>query len=123
MFSDVNVLSDAYLRQYPELKTYFDKVKIEDRKNFVENTAIVGDGLLTIGRGQNIFDCINTVRFTGDPGFVNAAKHNFGLKNNATLFSRLRGFEPIPFELIGVHRKGSNDPMRAEQNRSKKQPK
>jgi len=38
----------------------------------------------------------------GDPGFVDAAQGNFELKPDAEAFSRLPGFQSIPFEKMGL---------------------
>jgi hypothetical protein len=37
-----------------------------------------------------------------DPGFVAAAKGNFGLKPGSEVLSQIPGFKPIPFEQIGL---------------------
>ena len=38
----------------------------------------------------------------GDPGFVNPAVGNFLLKPDSVVFSKLPGFQPIPFDRIGL---------------------
>jgi len=40
--------------------------------------------------------------YTNDPGFVNMAKMDFRLKPDAQVFKDLPGFQPIPFEKIGL---------------------
>jgi hypothetical protein len=37
-----------------------------------------------------------------DPQFVDAANMNFKLKDDAKVFTEIKGFEPIPFEKIGL---------------------
>ncbi len=37
-----------------------------------------------------------------DPGFVDAAAGNFGLRPDSETFKRIPGFQPIPFEKIGL---------------------
>ena len=39
-----------------------------------------------------------------DPGFVDAAAGDFTLRPESEVFSRLPGFEPIPFGRIGLRR-------------------
>jgi hypothetical protein len=39
-----------------------------------------------------------------DPGFVAAAKGDFRLTPNAEAFSKLSGFQAIPFEKIGLEK-------------------
>ena len=40
--------------------------------------------------------------YHGDPGFVNFAKKDFRLKPDAKVFKDLPGFQPIPFDKIGL---------------------
>ncbi len=42
------------------------------------------------------------IAYTNDPGFVNMAKMDFRLKPDAQVFKDLPGFQPIPFEKIGL---------------------
>ena len=42
------------------------------------------------------------VSYDGDPGFVNFAKKDFRLKPDAKVFKDLPGFQPIPFDKIGL---------------------
>jgi hypothetical protein len=37
-----------------------------------------------------------------DPGFVDAANMNFALKADSVVYEKIQGFEPIPFEKIGL---------------------
>ncbi len=39
---------------------------------------------------------------SGDPGFVDAAAGNYALKPDSEVFQKIPGFEPIPFEKIGL---------------------
>lgn len=38
-----------------------------------------------------------------DPGFVDATAGNFQLKPDAEVFARLPGFQPIPFQKMGLY--------------------
>jgi hypothetical protein len=40
---------------------------------------------------------------TADPGFVDAARGDFRLRPDAEAFRRLPGFEPVPFEKMGLY--------------------
>ncbi|MEI8291150.1 MAG: right-handed parallel beta-helix repeat-containing protein [Verrucomicrobiota bacterium] len=42
------------------------------------------------------------VSYDGDPGFVDMAKHDFRLKPDSKVFKDLPGFQPIPFDKIGL---------------------
>lgn len=45
----------------------------------------------------------NNLTVETDPGFVNAAEKNFALRPDADVFQQIPGFEPIPFEKIGLY--------------------
>jgi hypothetical protein len=38
-----------------------------------------------------------------DPGFIDAAQGDYRLRPEAEVFQRLPGFQPIPFDKIGVY--------------------
>jgi len=39
-----------------------------------------------------------------DPGFVDAAKGDFRLRDDSIVYKKIPGFEKIPFEKIGLER-------------------
>ena len=49
------------------------------------------------------FTCNNLVT-DKDPGFVNEENQNFMLKSNSEVFEKIKGFVPIPFDKIGIHK-------------------
>lgn len=51
----------------------------------------------------NLFESKNNWITPKDPGFVDLAGKNYGLKPDAEVFQKIRGFEKIPFEKIGLH--------------------
>ena len=53
-------------------------------------------------RTNNFFASGKNVSYTNDPGFVDLAKHDLRLKPDARIFRDLPGFQPIPFEKIGL---------------------
>jgi Right handed beta helix region len=50
----------------------------------------------------NLFYAANNFVTANDPGFVDAAKNDFSLKPDAMVFKKITGFEPIPFEKMGL---------------------
>ena len=38
-----------------------------------------------------------------DPGFENAEQNDFRLKKDSAIFTHIPGFEPIPFDRIGLY--------------------
>jgi len=60
----------------------------------VSGTNIISTNSLLVA-GKNM-------AYTNDPGFANLAKHDFRLKPDARVFKDLPGFQPIPFEKMGL---------------------
>ena len=50
----------------------------------------------------NLFLAQNNFVTATDPGFVDADGGNYALKPGAEVFNKISGFEPIPFEKIGL---------------------
>jgi hypothetical protein len=71
---------------------------------------------LDFSRNLLINSTMNPCKFTatdnwvtqGDPGFVDAAKGNYALRSDSEVFRKISGFQPIPFDKIGIE---TNSPM------------
>ncbi len=50
-----------------------------------------------------MFEQRDNMQTQEDPGFVDAAKLNFKLKDGSVVFRTLPNFKPIPFEKIGLY--------------------
>ncbi len=50
----------------------------------------------------NLFLARDNYVTAGDPGFVNAAAGNYTLKPDAEVFQKIAGFEPVPFDQMGL---------------------
>ncbi len=95
----LDVLKPPYSTRYPEMARLFEKDPKHPRRNLVENNLSVRSGDFgDIGDGK-----ANLVT-TEDPGFVDAATMNFSLKPSSVVFTRLPGFQEIPFNQIGLRR-------------------
>lgn len=53
-------------------------------------------------RTNDFFASGRNVSYANDPGFMNFAKKDFRLKPDAQVFKDLPGFQPIPFDKIGL---------------------
>ncbi len=107
LYKDVNIKSDVYKKAYPDLARLADtSVSIPRTNNTVRN-LFYGKGKFSSGKGYTHRDSLIT---DTDPGFVNASAKDFRLKPNAIVFTRLPGFQPIPFEKIGIRSKDKNEP-------------
>ncbi len=52
----------------------------------------------------NLFFARDNFVTATDPGFVDAAKENFNLRPDSSVFKKIPGFQPIPFDQIGLQR-------------------
>jgi hypothetical protein len=97
------IMSELYLKRYPGLS----RLQEQPGLNSAWRNVFWKCGPLFTTYDQpsaNKFDLLaNAVYAAGDPGFVDAAKGDFGLKSDAEVFRRI-AFRPIPVEEIGLYR-------------------
>lgn len=100
-----------YSSKYPELTDWLDLmadgktyVGMRPRRNVFENNVIFryDETYRLVGEFAQ-FDLKNNFIALEDPGFVDADKLNFLLKENAMVFEKIPGFEKIPFDKIGIY--------------------
>jgi len=100
LLKEVDITKPPYTTRYPALVGFMDpkpgQVRVNRAvRNVFVNCAEVSSGNWQVRPEENwIVD--------RDPGFVNAAKGDFGLHPDSEVFSDLPGFQPIPFEEIGL---------------------
>ncbi|MBI5092878.1 MAG: right-handed parallel beta-helix repeat-containing protein [Candidatus Hydrogenedentes bacterium] len=100
---DVDIASPPYSTRYPALQHLHEGIDVNMVwRNIVYNC---GDFLNRTQPAQNLLDNYVTRQ---DPGFVDAAKQNFELKDDAPVLNAI-GFHPIPFGEIGLY----DDALRA----------
>ena len=93
------VTQSPWKERYPQLLDYLEF------KNSTGDTR----GLL-FARNLLINSAVNPCKFTmtnnwstmGDPGFVDAARGNYALRPDSEVFKQIPGFQPIPFDKIGI---------------------
>ena len=100
---EVDITRPPYTVRYPELVGYLDPPAGVPRVNHARLNLLVrcgeasgGNWRLEPGANWSTED---------DPGFVNATKADYRLRRNAPVFKRLPGFQPIPFEKMGLQRR------------------
>ena len=98
----VNYNSSPYSQAYPGLATYFKDHLETPQHNDIENNVFVNIGQLHNGEAEwgPIHD--NNLITKEDPGFMDASKLNFTLKESAEVFKKLPGFKSIPFKEMGL---------------------
>lgn len=100
---DVNGDQPPYTDKYPELKTILQDEPALAKNNKVLRNINVGGKFLSLHDGlteQTPYLSIKDNLVEGDPGFVDAAKLNFRLKQDSPAFKL--GFKPIPMDEIGL---------------------
>ncbi|MCK5803056.1 MAG: right-handed parallel beta-helix repeat-containing protein, partial [Lentisphaeria bacterium] len=96
-------MNDLYLSRYPKIATMLEAPGI----NHVWRNVFYRCG--TLATRRNGLDLLGNGEFENtDPGFLDAEKGDFRLRENAPLFDSV-GFKPIPFKEIGLY----NSPYRA----------
>ncbi len=105
----VDIRKPPYSKRYPLLKDWLDLlpdgttvVGMRPRRNIFDNNVLVNyeETYRLVGKyaqcdfGQNF-------QTRGDPGFVNAAGLDFGLRDSSVIYKELPQFQRIPFEEIG----------------------
>ncbi|HNY87537.1 MAG TPA: right-handed parallel beta-helix repeat-containing protein, partial [Candidatus Hydrogenedentes bacterium] len=100
LLKEVDISRSPYKERYPELTGFFEFHGAK-RANYSARNVAVRCPMLLDGDWEEE-DNLSTDK---DPGFVDAAAMNFQLRDDSEVFARIRGFERIPFERIGLQRK------------------
>ena len=99
LLKDVDITKPPYVDRYPELKGFLDFAG-EPRRNHARGNLIVKCGAVQSGN----WDVADGFVTDTDPGFVNAAHLDFRLRDDSAVFTKIAGFEKIPFGQIGLQR-------------------
>ena len=96
----IDVTKPPYVTRYPKLANTFDHSPTLRRGNEVCANVSVRSG--DFGRGTN--EVKDNLVVQEDPGFVDAAGMDFRLRPDSIVFSKIPGFQKIPFEKIGLYK-------------------
>jgi uncharacterized protein YjdB len=99
-----------YLEKYPELADFFTENRYYPTTNVYANNVVYNPTVVrsSTTNAQGAYDKFNLLQYANnwvtdhDPGFVDLAAGNFNLRSDAELFSQIPGFQPIPFDEIGI---------------------
>ncbi|WP_372933732.1 right-handed parallel beta-helix repeat-containing protein, partial [Mariniphaga sediminis] len=110
LLTEVDIKNPPYSTQYPNLVSWIDLTEdgysyqgMYPQRNSMTNNVIVNyqETSRLVGINANV-NFANNFVVTHDPGFINSNEMDFGLKTNSEVFTRISGFEPIPFQNIGL---------------------
>jgi parallel beta-helix repeat protein len=109
----VNIYEAPYCERYPELVSYLNPIVdgkewegIRARRNMLTKNLIVGGSpnpIQLLGGKYAQCDDVNNYRTDSDPGFVDYKNGNFNLKPDSEVFKKIPGFEPLPFDKMGLY--------------------
>ncbi len=108
---DIDIRKPPYSVRYPGLTDWFDLlpdsttyVGMRPRRNRFERNLIVGyeESYRLVGEYAQCEFKDNLMTQT-DPGFVDASRLDFRLRDGAEVYTRIPGFKPIPFDTIGLY--------------------
>jgi hypothetical protein len=89
-----------YSERYPEYANYGKTGWYSPKNNRVRRNVAYRCGEFILGQCMSE----HNLATDEDPGFVNAANGDFRLRPEAHVFSNIPGFEPVPFERMGLYR-------------------
>jgi hypothetical protein len=111
---DIDFQSPPYSTKYPSLLPYLDVItpgkewqSMRARGNVLEGNLIIGgpDNPIKLLGGEHAqMEGKNNWVTKENPGFVDMSNKNFALKPNAKAFQMIPGFEPIPFNKMGIYK-------------------
>ena len=110
----VSYTTEPYASKYPGLLDYLDtipgtkqwKAMRANRNVFADNLIIGGPKSPTklIGGQYATITERDNYRCTSNPGFVDAEHENFTLLPTSEVFKKIKGFEPVPFDKMGLYK-------------------
>jgi hypothetical protein len=107
---DINPQQPPWAVRFPEMVTLLDShPELPLRTKFTRNVIVIQKGepfalKMKPENQQNpaLFTASDNFVTATDPGFVDLANRNLALKPQSEVFKKIPGFEPIPFEKIGL---------------------
>ncbi|HQE84510.1 MAG TPA: right-handed parallel beta-helix repeat-containing protein [Candidatus Hydrogenedentes bacterium] len=98
LLRDVDITRPPYTEKYPELRGYMEWNGEPRLNKACRNIVCNCDAFI----GGNWIIINNWVMRDEDPGFVDPQNLNFQLREDSVILKRVEGFQPIPFEEIGL---------------------
>ncbi len=101
LLRQVDITGPPYTTRYPALEGFMDPRPGVARVSHAVRNLLVMCGQVKSGNWQ--VDEEQNLVTDADPGFLDAAGGDFRLRPQAEVFTKLPGFEPIPFEQMGLY--------------------
>ena len=107
---NINPQQPPWAARFPEMATLLEShPELPLRTKFTRNVVVIQNGepfVLKMSaenkKNPALFTASDNFVTKEDPGFVDAANGNLALKPGSEVYKKIPGFEPIPFEKIGL---------------------
>ena len=96
----VNTTKGVYAERYPALANYWNDFP-EEPSNLIKNNVFVNSKKMINKRFKNSI-VENNWETDTDPGFIDFENKQFGFKQQAIVFKKLKDFKNIPFDKMGL---------------------
>ncbi len=100
LLEEVDITRAPYTTRYPELLGFMKPQPGQLRVNRARNNVLFRCGEAAGGNWKS--EAVEFWKTESDPGFADATRGDYRLRSDAEVFKRLPGFQPIPFEKIGL---------------------
>jgi Right handed beta helix region len=109
--NEVNPAEEPWKSAHPEVAGMLEKSpELPWRTEFVGNLIVSNNPKPSeikikpaLAGDPEIFLEKDNLTVAGDPGFVDAFKGDYALKSGSEVFTKIPGFQPIPFDKIGLY--------------------
>lgn len=99
---EVDITRPPFTTRYPELVGYLNPPAGAKRVNHARLNLLVR--CTEVAGGNWELEPATNWSTNNDPGFLDLARGNYRLRDDAEVFKKLSGFKPIPFEQMGLQR-------------------
>jgi len=104
LYEEVDITKPPFTTRYPELAD----LKSKASRNIIRRNIVCRCKSFVMGIDRQ--DVHENWLTDDDPGFEDASRMNFSLRNDAPAFDYIPGFEAIPFEKIGLQNSADDIP-------------
>lgn len=93
-----------WLTKYPNLANILNDEREKPKYHTITNNVLYRTGAFSIDSNVSQYakSISNNKNYTSNPGFVDEANKNWNLNTNSVIFRDIPGFQPIPFDEMGL---------------------
>ncbi len=107
--NEIHYNQPPYSTKYPELAKYWDENPAFPKRNKIDGNVFVNVDQIILKVDDGVNSDKQFLDFTEnnlitkeDPGFEDMENQNFKLKKSSEIYTKIKGFEPLPFEKMGI---------------------